>query len=364
MSFTFRPAKRENVPLLLGVAGGTGSGKTMSALRLAKGIAGKDRFYVIDTENGRAKHYADQFEFQYGELHAPFTPGRYAEAIEAAVKDGAKVIVVDSTSHEHAGDGGLLDMHDAEFQRMGSRDAVKMAAWIKPKAEHKKFVTKLLQVNAHVILCFRAEEKIEITKDAQGKTVVVPKKTLTGLNGWVPISERNLPYELTASFLLTADQPGVPKPIKLQEQHRALVPLDQPLTEAVGERLAEWARGGALSEPGNAPGLASPGSENAIAQLTAHLTGLLNDIGKPEAITAVAKHRAANDDKKHAAWLRRQIAAAEAVEGSSPPKEPQTRDGDDAGQRDLIPAAPVSSDRPQQSLIDMVPQQVRENMRG
>ena len=40
MSITFRPALREAIPLLIGVAGGTGSGKTFSALLLARGIAG------------------------------------------------------------------------------------------------------------------------------------------------------------------------------------------------------------------------------------------------------------------------------------------------------------------------------------
>jgi hypothetical protein len=84
MTITFRPAVRENVPLLLGLAGGTGSGKTYSAMALAKGLAGGKRFAVIDTENGRAKHYADDFEFDAADLHAPFRPDAYAEAIEAA----------------------------------------------------------------------------------------------------------------------------------------------------------------------------------------------------------------------------------------------------------------------------------------
>ena len=57
MSVSFREARREGVPLLLGLAGGTGSGKTWSAMTLAKGLAGAKRFAVIDTENGRAKHW-------------------------------------------------------------------------------------------------------------------------------------------------------------------------------------------------------------------------------------------------------------------------------------------------------------------
>ena len=51
---TFRPALRENVGLLIGLAGGSGGGKTWSAMLLAKGISGDKPFAVIDTEARRA----------------------------------------------------------------------------------------------------------------------------------------------------------------------------------------------------------------------------------------------------------------------------------------------------------------------
>ena len=138
MTFTFRPAVREAVGLLIGMAGGTGAGKTFSALRLASGIAGNRPFALIDTEAGRAKHYADQFKFDHGDLTAPFSPHAYAEAIAAADKAGYPVIVVDSVSHLWAGDGGVLDMQEKELDRMAGddwkkREGCKMAAWIKPK---------------------------------------------------------------------------------------------------------------------------------------------------------------------------------------------------------------------------------------
>ena len=110
-------------------------------------------------------------------------------------------------------------------------------------------VQRLLQVRAHLILCFRAEEKIEMVKDATGKTEVRKKITATGIDGWVPITEKNLPYELTCSLLLLPARPGVPLPIKCQEQHRALFPLDQPITEESGRQLAAWAAGGAAVTP-------------------------------------------------------------------------------------------------------------------
>ncbi len=244
MTFTLRPAVREEVGLLIGFAGGTGSGKTLSALKLAKGMTppGK-RFAMIDTENGRAKFYADDFQFDHGDLRAPFSPASYAAAIQEVDKGGYPVIVVDSMSHVWAGDGGVLDMQEAEFKRMGSRDSAKMLSWAEPKGEHKRMVSKLLQVRAHLILCFRAEPKIDIVK-VNGKTEIVPKEGPTGLDGWMPISDKNLPFELSASFLLMADRPGYPKPIKLPQSLHGFFPLDQPIDEAAGVRLAEWSRGG------------------------------------------------------------------------------------------------------------------------
>lgn len=245
---TFRRAIRENVPLILGLAGASGAGKTYSAMRLAKGIAGDKPFAVLDTEAGRAKHYADSFAFDHADLRPPFRPSAYREAIEAADKAGYPVIVVDSCSHEHAGDGGLLDWHDEELDRMAGQDwkrreSCAMAAWIKPKADHKKFVSKLLQLRSHLILCFRAEQKIEVKRNADGKMEIVPKQIASGFSDWIPICEKNMLYELTASFLLAPGNPGIPQPIKLPEQLRKLIDLREPLSEAVGRHLAIWAQG-------------------------------------------------------------------------------------------------------------------------
>lgn len=262
MGFEYRTAVREDVGLLVGLAGGTGSGKSFSAMRLAAGICGNRPFAVLDTEARRATHYADRFRFDHGDLKPPFTPLRYLEAIKAADEAKYPVIVVDSASHEHAGEGGLLDMHDAELDRMAGndyskREACKMAAWIKPKGQHKDMVNGLLQVRAHIIMCFRAEEKVEMRRDEKGKMQIVPKRSRIGKDGWIPICEKGLPFEMTCSFLLLSEQPGFPQPIKLEEQHRHLFPADKPIDEASGRALAAWAAGGkaapvaSLSAPSN-----------------------------------------------------------------------------------------------------------------
>lgn len=244
---TFRKAVRENVGWIIGIAGPSGSGKTYSAMRLAAGMSQGKPFAVIDTEAGRAKHYADRFAFDHADLQPPFRPEAYAEAIKAADEAGYPVIVVDSFSHEHAGEGGLLDWHEEELERMAGQDwqrreSCKMAAWIKPKTAHKRLVSRLLQVRAHLILCFRAEQKIEIVKH-NGKSEIQPKRIASGFSDWIPICEKNILYELTASFLLTPEQPGVPKPIKLEAQHREIISLKNPLDEQAGQKLAEWASG-------------------------------------------------------------------------------------------------------------------------
>jgi hypothetical protein len=298
--FHFRPAVRESVPLILGIVGPSGGGKTMSALRLATGMAGDKRFAVLDTEAGRAKHYADVFSFDHGDLDAPFSPDRYAEAIAAADTAGYPVIVVDSGSHEHAGEGGLLDMQEEEFQRMGGKDSVKMASWIRPKRAHKKMVSRLLQLRAHLILCFRAEQRVDMVKGADGKIQVVPKTTLSGFSEWIPVAEKNILYELTASFLLTPDAPGHPKPIKLQQQMRPFFPLDQPITEESGRRLAEWARGGASAVPVPA----------GVAQGPAPAKGTPSS---PRAESTAATTDAPDLAAERKAWLEKVVAAENAM---------------------------------------------------
>lgn len=250
-SFQFRPAVRENVGLIIGMVGPSGGGKTFSALRIATGLSNGKPFAVIDTEARRALHYADMFKFDHEELGPPFRPDSYAEIIKIADTAKYPVIVVDSVSHEWAGESGILDWQEEELTRMAGtdwkkREACKMASWIKPKMSHKQMIQKLLQIKAHLILCFRAEEKTGMEKDKDGKLVVVQK-------GWQPICEKNTPYELTMSFLLTPDRPGVPKALKLQEQHRGAVSLSDVLDEDAGKKLLDWASATGKNPPGKKP---------------------------------------------------------------------------------------------------------------
>ena len=238
-TFTFQPAKRQGVGLFVGVAGGTGSGKTFSALRLARGIAGPNgKIAAIDTEARRMSHYADRFKFDVADLAPPFRPLRFAEAAEAAEKAGYAVLVIDSMTHEWAGEGGVLDWHD---ELKGDDERQNMRAWIKPKTEHKAMIGSFLQRRIPIVFAFRAEEKIKVGPGGKPEP-----------QGWMPIGDPRFMFELTTMLTLSNEAPGLVSyklPRKIQEQHLAMFPDGKPISEQAGEQLAAWARGDEPVDP-------------------------------------------------------------------------------------------------------------------
>ena len=101
--FAFRPARRTNTPLIIGLAGPTKSGKTFSALRLAKGMARGGKVIMLNTEGARGHCYADQFDYVACDLSAPFRPQMYTEALKAVTEEKPALVIVDSVSHMHDG---------------------------------------------------------------------------------------------------------------------------------------------------------------------------------------------------------------------------------------------------------------------
>jgi hypothetical protein len=244
MTFSFRPAARENVGLLIALAGASGSGKTFSALRLATGLAQGRPIAFIDTEARRGLHYADRFRFLHADMGPPFRPERFVEAIHAAEKAGAAVVIIDSMSHEYEGVGGIMEWAD-ELAEKGVKSP---GNWKEPKLAHRRMMQALLQCRANLIFCLRADEKIEIVREG-GRTQVRPL-------GWMPICEKRFMYEMTASFTLTPDAPGRVSsalPHKCQEQHRGMFGDGAQIGEEAGGALAAWARGDGAPAPAAAP---------------------------------------------------------------------------------------------------------------
>ena len=106
-------ATRKKSKLRLNLSGPAGSGKTYSALLMAKGLIGDwDKVAVIDTENGSAGLYSHLGSFNTIDLQAPFSPERYIEAIDACIKAGMECIIIDSSTHEWNGAGGCIDINE------------------------------------------------------------------------------------------------------------------------------------------------------------------------------------------------------------------------------------------------------------
>lgn len=240
MAFQITKAVRRRVPMLISVAGVSGSGKTYSSLLLAAGLAGpKGRVGFLDTENGRGSMYADSpgiqaalpNGYEIAEMREPFAPARYTEAIQDFVDAGVNVLVIDSMTHEWEGHGGCSEIAERN-KRHGMDD------WATAKREHKKFMNRKLAQPIDIISCLRAREQVEYTKDGKGKTEVVKL-------GVQPVCEKNFIYEMTLSLLIEAE---THRPI-LKKCPEPLLPIfgngDALVTKEMGIRIREWAEGGA-----------------------------------------------------------------------------------------------------------------------
>lgn len=241
MSFTFAPAASftERAGLFVSLTGGTNSGKTFSAMRLARGIAGPEgKIAVLDTEGGRTLHLKDAFAFDANVMDAPFRPERFSQAAQAAEQAGYAALVIDSFSMEWVGMGGVLDWQAAEHKRLGGSDAKKGQSWITPKMAHKAMVYALLQRRIPIIFSIRGEETF------------IPPNTKV----FKSITNRMFPFEVTVSFRLESERKGYldlsdPKSWKMEGAHQEIFGHGDRLSEEHGARLAAWARGERVAPP-------------------------------------------------------------------------------------------------------------------
>jgi hypothetical protein len=284
-NFTAVPAERHAEHLYLGIVGPSSSGKTYSALELATGIQSVmgGEIALIDTENGRGRAYADEFRkpdgspgYHYVQFDPPFGSLDYVEALKFAAKlvGPGGTVIVDSMSHEHESEGGMLDYWDQEMRRLARDDygtakaeRFNMLAWAKPKAARRQLLQTITRLNCNVIMCFRAKntskpgkEKFTRPDGSEGsKNVVLPM-------GFIPIAGDEFVYEMSLSVLLPPNSQGVPNwapefpgermAVKVPKQFEWIAQLKGPLSRDVGKRLATWAKGSPT--PGGAKPKAAP----------------------------------------------------------------------------------------------------------
>lgn len=225
----FKKAERKQAKLRLALAGPSGSGKTYSALLLAKGLGG--RIAVIDTEHGSASLYTDIADFDVLELHAPYSPERYVDAITAAEQAGYDVLIIDSYSHEWTGSGGCLEANEQLAHQKFRGNT--WAAWNETTPRHRKLTDKILTSSLHVICTMRSK-----TETVQGEGKKILKL------GMKSEQRDGTDYEFTVVLDVTHDGHTA-----MASKDRTKL-FDQPelVSEDTGRRLLKWLNDGTNPE--------------------------------------------------------------------------------------------------------------------
>lgn len=218
-------AKREKLKSLIGLIGPSGSGKSLSALLIAYGMA-KEKYPnvneaelwkkigTVDTEHKRLLNYVGQkfnnieiMGFHHVELKAPFNTDRYIAAITSLLNIGCEFVIIDGLSQQWQGSGGVIETH------------AKMAGnsfqnWGKLNPETTKLVALLTSYTVNVIATMRVKTEY-VVENIDGKSV--PRKI-----GLKPIQKDDLEYEFDTVF-------------NLDMEHRANISKD--ITNLFGDEL-------------------------------------------------------------------------------------------------------------------------------
>lgn len=228
------------VPIML--MGASGSGKTVGALLIAKGIVWQmfpdlsddekwEKIAVIDTEHGRSTLYAGMTikeqeigSFLHYDLSKPYTPQRYKDAFMECKQAGCEVIIVDSITHAWSGEGGVLDKVNA----LGG----KFSDWNKVKPDENTLLSMFLDTDVHVIACVRSKQGYELTTLDTGKLQIEK----VGLKAE---QKDSLEYEFAITFQLYQNHTAEPMKDNSNSFDGRFI-----ITEETGKQIYEWAEEG------------------------------------------------------------------------------------------------------------------------
>ena len=232
--------QKMKVPIML--MGASGSGKTVGALLIAKGIVWQmfpdlsddekwEKIAVIDTEHGRSTLYAGMTikeqeigSFLHYDLSKPYTPQRYKDAFMECKQAGCEVIIVDSITHAWSGEGGVLDKVNA----LGG----KFSDWNKVKPDENTLLSMFLDTDVHVIACVRSKQGYELTTLDTGKLQIEKL-------GLKAEQKDSLEYEFAITFQLYQNHTAEPMKDNSNSFDGRFI-----ITEETGKQIYEWAEEG------------------------------------------------------------------------------------------------------------------------
>lgn len=230
MSFT--RATMPRVPAKLAICGASGTGKTYSALLLARGlVSDSGKIAVIDTENGSSCLYSDLTPFDVSVIKAaPMSNGvdiYNVKDIVKAIKDAEtakyNALVIDSAS--------VVWSSLCLFkERLDEDGGSQYCNWSKPKARLAEFKNTVVNSSMHIICCFRQKTEYVIeTIDGKNK----PRRVGTTLE-----ASKGAEYDYSIVFELDREHNArlFKSRLNLGDDNA----FCEPLTRATGEKLSAF----------------------------------------------------------------------------------------------------------------------------
>lgn len=262
--FQFMTAEQINrpLPISIGISGGSGSGKTYSALALARGIAAElggegAPVAFVDTENRRGLHYRAAFPeitehyMDFGPMDANgnmvgYPPERWISLLDRVEQSEARAVVIDSFTHAWEGINGVLELQAEIVSALGEGEQNNIRGWAKIKSRYRKLINRIIQSSIPIILCTRAKPVLMKRQKEGGQWVEVPigkVKTRRKDIPWDVAADGELIFEMTAMVILDHEHPGLPKyQVKVADQFKRFLPPGEPISEAAGRQMARWSK--------------------------------------------------------------------------------------------------------------------------
>ena len=241
--FDFEDATREKILLKMAISGPPGSGKSLSAIKIASYLSKAldlGELYVIDSENRSSLKYAYNQRtgkgYNFKALHLPkdnYSPDTYMRALDVAEKRGAKILIIDSISHAWNGVKGILEMIDDLTDASRSKNAFS-EGWKKATPLQRRFIQAILAHPAHIIATMRADPDWVVQENDRGKK----EPTMIGL---APQQRKDISYEFDIAMTIDRDHTARVEKGRCEELNEAGAKWPMP-GENVGRILEEWIR--------------------------------------------------------------------------------------------------------------------------
>lgn len=246
MTLTLKKATKEHAKLHLALIGLSGSGKTYSALNLAKYLVPDGTVLLLDSEHRTAKLYGDIFDFNHEEV-TNYDPRNYIKLIKEAEALGVDVLIIDSMSHAW---NAIVDIANQE------KSKGPFGGWDKASPIYRQFIDAILGCNMHVIATMRQKSDYVIEPNASGKQT--PKKV-----GMKAENKESIEYEFDVVGEFDRDDHS----LKITKSRFS--EIDQKIFYLPGQELANelrrWLNTGVPAAPAKKPEQQSPMKTEKIA---------------------------------------------------------------------------------------------------